>query len=121
MKKKEVEKIEERRQNIRVKKTLSVVQCDSEYLLEHNYLSMDISENGICLLSTNRIEIGEDITLGIYLPESKIPVVATGSVVRRNETGDEKYPYLVGIQFTQINDTDYERIQAHIRYYTLQE
>ena len=56
---------EERRKQARFRKTLKVFLCPTKYLLQTNALSRDISENGICLVSPYKIEIGETVKLGI--------------------------------------------------------
>ena len=109
----------ERRKNYRLKSRLSVVRCSLKYLFETNSLSRDISEYGICLLTENKIEIGEVVELGIYVPESKTPIMAKGEVVRRNETNDPKLPFLLGIKFIDIESSDREKILEHIRFYLL--
>ncbi len=110
----------ERRKYPRHKTSLKVVLCPSQYLLERDLLTKDISEEGICLLSPYKIDIGEEIELGIYLPEFKKPVITKGRVLRRNETNDIKYPFILGIQFTQISKDTYDAILKHIRYYFLE-
>lgn len=109
----------ERRRNPRIKETLKVIRCGTKYLLETNALSKDISENGICILTPYRMEIGETLNLGIYLPEYKKPIIATGRVVRRVETNDKLYPYILGIEFIKINQDGYKKIVDHIKFYIL--
>lgn len=109
----------ERRQHTRIKESLTVILCSGEYLLENNLLSMDISEGGMCVLSPYKIEIGEIIELGIYLPKNKRPVIAVGEVVRRNETKDKKFPFLMGVKFIEISSRDYQQIRNHLRFYML--
>ena len=113
--------MQERRAKARVKKTLKVVQCSSQYLFERNYLSRDISEDGICLLSPHRIEIGEEIKIGISFPECEQPVVAVGKVMRRNETNDRNFPFILGIQFTKVSKKAYHQIRNHMRYFALKD
>ena len=112
--------VKERRKHSRKSESIKVALCPSKYLLEKDLLSKDISEDGICLLSPYRIEIGETIELGIYLPESRKPVIAKGKVLRRNEVNDENYPFIMGIQFVDISGGDYKQILKHIRYYFLE-
>ena len=112
--------VKERRKYSRKSESVNVALCPSKYLLEKDLLSKDISEDGICLLSPYRIEIGETIELGIYLPESKKPVITKGKVLRRNEVNDENYPFIMGIQFVDIPGDDYKQILKHIRYYFLE-
>ncbi|MBN3040858.1 MAG: PilZ domain-containing protein [Candidatus Omnitrophica bacterium] len=110
----------ERRKGVRVNKSLTVALCPSKYLLRTNALSRDISEDGICLVSPYRFEIGKTIELGIYLPGFEKPAVTVGEVVRRNETDDPKFPYLLGIKFIQIDPKIKEQILEHMRFYMVQ-
>ncbi len=111
----------ERRKGKRIHKSLKVALCPSKYLLQTNALSRDISEDGICLVSPYRLEIGKVIELGIFLPEFKEPAVAVGEVVRRNKTDDPKFPYLLGIKFTEIDPTTQEKILERMRFYMIEE
>ncbi|MBU1112834.1 MAG: PilZ domain-containing protein [Candidatus Omnitrophica bacterium] len=110
-----------KRKHFRLKEQLSVFRCPVKYLFEHNALSQDISENGICLLAAYRMDIGEKVDLNIYLPESKEPIVAGAEVVRRNETNDPKYPYLMGLKFIRINQEARAEIVKHIKFYLLKQ
>ncbi len=110
-----------KRKHFRLKTRLSVFRCPVKYLFEHNALSEDISEDGICLMTPYRMDIGERMDLSIYLPELKEPIVASAEVVRRNQTNDPKYPYLMGMKFKKISREAKKQILDHIRFYLLQE
>jgi len=110
-----------RRKHFRIKDKLVVFRCPVQYLFEHNALSADISEDGICLMAPYMLEIGEQVELSIYLPESKEPIIATAEVVRRNETNDPQYPYLMGMQFQKISREARNQILKRIRFYLLKE
>jgi hypothetical protein len=86
-------------------------------LLKNDLLTKDISEDGICVLTPYKVDIGETIELGIYLPDSKVPVLTTGKVMRRNETNDPQFPFILGIRFIEIDPSAYQQIIKHIRYY----
>ena len=103
----------DRRKGLRVNKSFSVTLCPSQYLLRTNALSRDISEDGICLVSPYKLDIGQVIELGVHLPEFKKPAVIVGEVIRRNETDDPEYPYLMGIKFTTISAELQEQLQEH--------
>ena len=109
----------ERRKEVRLEESLSVIRCPSKFLLENNCLSRDISEDGICLLSQRKIDIGETIKLGIYVPELKNPVIAVGQVMRRNSSDNIDFPFILGIKFIKISPSAYEQIRNHVRYYFL--
>lgn len=109
----------ERRKSFRLQDALPVFRCSPEYLFTANFLTQDISQDGICLFTKNRLEIGETVKLGIYIPEEKIPIMAKGKVLRRNETDNPEYPYLVAIEFEEIEDQARQRILKHIRFFLL--
>ena len=109
------------RKHFRLKAKLKVFRCPVKYLFEHNALSEDISEGGICLMTPYKLNIGERVDLSIYLPEKKEPIIATAEVVRRNETNDSQYPYLMGMKFRKINLEAKKQILDHIRFYLLKE
>lgn len=109
--------IKERRKYNRYDELLKVTLCPSKYLFEHDALSHDISEGGICLFTNYKIEIDQPIKLKIYLPELKKPVLTLGKVIRRNETNDAQFSYLLGIQFTKISPEDHHKITNHLKYY----
>ncbi|MDD5070183.1 MAG: PilZ domain-containing protein [Candidatus Omnitrophica bacterium] len=112
---------EERRKSKRIPQSLNVIRCSTKYLFERHYLSRDISEDGICLLTETKMEIGEIIELGIILSEDKEPLKTKGKILRRNETNDPKYPFLVGIEFVDIPKETHQEIKKHLKYYILKE
>lgn len=111
---------QERRKRVRLNKTTMITLCPSQYLLRTNALSRDISEDGICLVSPYKIDIGQTIELSIHLPEFKKPAFVVGEVVRRNETDDPQYPYLMGIKFITITPSVRQQLQEHMRFYRVE-
>lgn len=109
----------ERRKFFRLKDSLAVFRCSAEYLLETNALTQDISQEGICLFVKQKIEIGETLKLGIYVPEEKTPIMAEAKVLRRNETDNPEFPYLVALEFSSIDEQSRQRILKHIRFFLL--
>ncbi len=109
----------ERRKSFRLKDALPVFRCSPEYLLESNALTQDISQDGICLFTKQKIEIGETLKIGIYVPEEKSPIMAEGRVLRRNQTDNPEFPYMVALEFINIDKKDSERILKHIRFFLL--
>ncbi len=110
----------ERRKGVRVDKNFTVSLCPSKYLLQTNALSRDISEDGICLISPYKMEIGETIELGVHLPEFKKPAIVIGEIVRRNESDDPKFPYLMGIKFITIEEDVRKQLHEHMRFYMIE-
>jgi c-di-GMP-binding flagellar brake protein YcgR len=110
----------ERRKGIRFNKNFTISLCPSSYLLRTNALSRDISEDGICLVSPYKVDIGETIELGVHLPEFDKPAIVIGEVVRRNETDDPKFPYLMGIKFITIKEEVRQQLQEHMRFYMVE-
>jgi len=113
--------VKEQRVYQRHKETLKVALCPSDYLLRHDAFSHDISEGGICLFTNYAIEIGQDVELKIHLPELKKPVIAIGKIVRRNETKDTSFVFVLGIKFTKIEPREYAQISNHLKYYILKD
>ncbi|MCF7870073.1 MAG: PilZ domain-containing protein [Candidatus Omnitrophica bacterium] len=109
----------ERRKSFRLKDTLTIVRCSPEYLFESNSLTQDISQNGICIFTKQKMEIGETVNLGIYVPEEKAPIAAKAQVLRRNETDNPEFPYLIALEFSKINEDARQRILKHIRFFLL--
>ncbi len=109
----------EQRRSFRLKDRLSVFRCSPEYLLETNAYTQDISQDGICLFSKYKIDIGETLKIGIYVPEEKIPIIAETKVLRRNETDNPEFPYLIALEFSNIDEKARQRILKHIRFFLL--
>ncbi|MCF7893622.1 MAG: PilZ domain-containing protein [Candidatus Omnitrophica bacterium] len=109
----------ERRKSFRLKDALTVVRCSPQYLLESNSLTQDISQNGICIFTKQKMPIGENVKLGIYVPEEKAPIVAEAQVLRRNETDNPENPYLIALEFNKIDEDARQRILKHIRFFLL--
>lgn len=109
----------ERRKSFRLKDRLSVVRCSPKYLFESNSLTEDISQDGICLFTKQKMAIGESVKLGIYVPEEKVPIIAEAKVLRRNETDNPNLPYLIALQFSKIDQGARNRILKHIRFFLL--
>ncbi len=107
----------ERRKNYRLRDCLPVMRCPLKYLFDKNYFSKDISEEGMCLFTTLKLEIGKILKLGVYLPEQKAPVIITGKIVRRHETDDPDNPYLLGVEFVDVEKNVRNKILSHIRFY----
>ena len=108
---------DERRKNYRLRDCLTVIRCPLKYLFDKNYFSKNISEEGMCLFTNSKLEIGKTLKLGIYLPEEKSPLIVSGTVVRRHETDDPEHPFLLGIEFVDIDDSLKAKISNHIRFY----
>jgi c-di-GMP-binding flagellar brake protein YcgR len=121
LKKQQYTATQERRKRIRLNRAIMITLCPSQYLLRTNALSRDISEDGICLVSPYKIDIGQTIELTIHLPEFKKPAVVVGEIVRRNETDDPQYPYLMGIKFISINPNVSQPLQEHMRFYRIEQ
>ncbi len=109
----------ERRKHFRLKDRLPVFRCSPEYLLENNAFTQDISQDGICLFTKYKIDIGEILKISIYVPEEKTPIIAEGKVLRRNETDNPRFPYLVALEFSNIDEKARQRILKHIRFFLL--
>ncbi|MBD3264413.1 MAG: hypothetical protein GF375_04845 [Candidatus Omnitrophica bacterium] len=111
--------VKERRKHPRLENSFKVELCSVRYLLASNSLSSDISQDGVCLFSPFKMQIGELVRLNIHLPEFNEAVSILGEVVRRNRTNDTKYPYMLGIKFTVVPPDALEKLKEHIRFYAL--
>lgn len=109
----------EKRKSFRLKDNLAVFRCSQDYLLETNFLTQDISQDGICLFTKSKIDIGQTLKLAIYVPEEKTPIIAEGRVLRRNETDNPDFPYLIALEFTNIDQASCQRVLKHIRFFLL--
>ncbi|UCG35557.1 MAG: PilZ domain-containing protein [Candidatus Omnitrophota bacterium] len=76
-------------------------------------VSRNISGEGINLYIDKRLKPGEKMELSFILPLDPIPILVEGAVVWTRERGEKGIE--TGIQFTQINEQDRERIIRYIQ------
>ncbi|MFQ5681247.1 MAG: PilZ domain-containing protein [Candidatus Omnitrophota bacterium] len=75
----------------------------------------NISQGGVCLMFNERIDKDTEIGLKFYLPEFRSPVSCRGRVIWQNEvTENNRKFYQTGIEFTEIEEADKEKISKYI-------
>ena len=67
----------------------------------------NISSGGLCITSTNAMNIGENIELVIEL-DTKDDIIVFAKVVWVNKN-EQDQKYIVGVQFVEKKGPDYER------------
>lgn len=74
-------------------------------------LSKNMSKGGVLLLAKERMDVGAQITMEIYLTkEDTNPIRTVGQIVwQGNFNGDGKGVYNTGISFSDFKDDDMER------------
>jgi Tfp pilus assembly protein PilZ len=76
-------------------------------------ITKNMSSGGICLITHEKLEVGDKLHLKIELPTKKI-ITAKGRVVWINEFeivgGERERRYDIGIEFIDIRDEDKEEI-----------
>ena len=74
----------------------------------------DISEGGILVESTTRMEQGRRLYLRLYLEDQDRPLRAPATVLRVEPAQDDDR-YLIGLQFNSIDEAAAERLRTYIR------
>ena len=100
--------MDERRQNIRINKSLEVRYRISNNFLRSGSRSVDVSRAGMRLPTIQRLEPGTILELEIHSLETNKPIVATGEVVWLNKKPGERFPFEIGIKFIKIAPSDSE-------------
>lgn len=107
--------MQERRQYIRIDKSLSIsYQKLSDYMRSPSR-SKDISETGLRLYVFHRLEPGTTLKLWIDFKDAKEPIVAIGEVVWLNRRNDAENPFEVGIKFVEINPANRDKLINFIK------
>lgn len=74
----------------------------------------DISEGGILVESTTRMDRGRRLSLRLYLEDQERPLRAPATVLRVEPSPDEER-FLIGMQFTSIDPATADRLRTFIR------
>ena len=98
--------MQERRQYIRLSKSLEVSYRISNQLMRFSSRSVDISMGGICLSVPQRLDPGTVFELEIRPTGVKKPIVATAKVMWLKERNDAQLPFEIGIKFIRITPSD---------------
>ncbi|HDZ76489.1 MAG TPA: PilZ domain-containing protein [Candidatus Omnitrophica bacterium] len=77
----------------------------------------NISAGGICMVFYEDISEGAELMMKFYLPDNSSPVIAKSKVVWKEKfeiSGDSIKRFNAGIEFTEIKDSDREKISKYI-------
>ena len=86
-----------------VLKVAYIVQKDPK--IEKFSTTINISAQGLQLLTSDKLEPGDSVDLKIFLPEALNPAHVRGVVVWSKELGAaESHPYSAGIDFEKIEE-----------------
>lgn len=88
-------------------------------LLKGHHLGMssrseDFCEEGMRLLTLQRLLPGMTLNLNFQLQEYSTPISATAKVVWQNDRDNMYYPFMVGLKFTKIDAIDRQKIRNYI-------
>lgn len=72
--------------------------------------SIDISEGGISIPTSQRLFPGVILELEIYFQKTVNPVGATAEVIWVKDTKNKELPYIMGLKFIKITLRDRDRI-----------
>lgn len=83
--------------------------------LEYPAQAENLSGGGLLLKVAGRYEIGDLLSIQIFLPDGKPPVEAVGKIVRvQNEPKDENLAAHYGVEFVEIDERERSRIIAFL-------
>jgi len=85
---------------------------------EKTSFAKDVSVGGVCIFISEKVEIGDLLSLKIYLPEHKRSIDAVGRVawVKKSpllNPKDEHYD--VGVQLVKIEESEREKLQEYTK------
>ena len=103
---------QERRENIRVSKSIEVSYRTVTSFMKSGSRSIDISKGGIRLVAYHSLNPNTVIELEIRLLEFQRPIKVRGMVLWVNHTEGKHYPFEIGIKFTEIDPRDIEVING---------
>jgi c-di-GMP-binding flagellar brake protein YcgR len=101
--------MENRRQHIRVSKSLEVKYRILNGFLRSGSRSTDVSKGGICLPIIQRLDSGTTLELEICLGEMTKSIEAIGEVVWLSHRKGGQFPFEVGIKFIKIAPIDIDK------------
>jgi len=103
--------MENRRQQIRISKSLEVKYKIADGFLKSGARSFDISKGGIRLPTIQRLRPGTILELEIKLSEVADPIIAIGEVMWLSPRKQGEYPFEVGVKFIDIAPIDSEALR----------
>ena len=107
--------MEERRQTVRVTKSLTVsYKIPSQFMIS-SATSKNISCGGICMPIMQGFSPGVVLEMKFKIRELAAPIVALGEIIWTGKSTNRQFPFEVGIKFIRIDPQDREKIASHIQ------
>jgi c-di-GMP-binding flagellar brake protein YcgR len=111
MKKNEVS---ERRKNLRLQESLKIKYRILKQFRNYEAASEDLSEKGIRLLVSEKLPIGTQMEVKIYILDTKKPIIAIGEVIWLRPGNLPELPYTAGIRLVNITPQNRSLIVNHL-------
>ena len=107
--------MQERRRYIRVETPVLVeFAAPGSQEPEHTF-TQDVSEEGVRFPTPAKLQVGQELVLGLKLPFDNATLRATGEVVWVREISRHGAPqYDVGVRFRWIEDPDRQQLLHHL-------
>ena len=106
--------MEDKRQYVRVSKSLVVAYQPTKKILRAAGKSKDLSKGGIRLSVFQNLEDGLELQLWIHYVDFGEPMKASGEVVWSKKREDPELPFEVGIKFLDIDPRDFFVLSDYI-------
>ena len=105
--------MDEKRKAKRIKLKINVEYDMSEYQKWVEAQSGNLSESGICIVSNKEIPVASQLHLKFTLPDSKIPINVSGTVVWNEFSLSDNF-YINGIEFKDVSEENKGIIRKYI-------
>jgi c-di-GMP-binding flagellar brake protein YcgR len=88
----------------------------SNNLLEKNIRNANISATGLAFENSEEIKEGELLKIKLLLTSCSAVIIIYGQVIycRNADTKDDSMPYLIGLDYVNINEQDREILIKHV-------
>jgi c-di-GMP-binding flagellar brake protein YcgR len=106
--------VEERRQYIRIKRSVVVSYRIVKQFLGSGSRTKDICAGGICLPVFQMLEPHTILDLEISLPDSINPIKATAEIVWVGKREDAQFPFEAGMKFLKIDLSGRDKIFNYV-------
>ena len=108
--------MQEHRRYIRIETPVLVEFPHPQTMKTERSFTQDVSESGLRVPTTVKLEIGQDLPLTLALPFHDGPLHATGEVIWICEISRLGAPqYEVGARFRWIEDPDRQHLERHLK------
>jgi c-di-GMP-binding flagellar brake protein YcgR len=105
--------MEERRKAKRIKLKIDVEYDMSEYQKWVEAQARNLSECGICIVSSKELSVGAVLQLKFNLPDSYTPLNVAGKVIWNEFSLSDNF-YLSGIEFKNVTEENRRIIKKYI-------